>query len=352
MKREQLLDRILGSLTAAGIGDALGAPTEGMSYAEILQIYGSRVENFIDGAVNPYFHNAQVGEVTDDTSQMYEMALALADARGNFKTEDAVKGLLNWADRYPRYYPQMAGPTTRLVVEALRAGEDPLTVGRTGGTPERGSTNGAAMRIAAAGLANPGDLHASIRDAVTMTQISHGTQIGFASACAVACAISAALTDHPDIYDILKAALFGAREGNRLGHQQARVVPGTTVQHKLEKAISVIYDAQTMEEAEARLNDAVGGDSSAAASAVAVAVGLFAAADGDPRKTLIGAANVGADTDTIGCIAGMILGAYCGYAALPDDWVQTFERVNAGFDMKKLAERLTAIAEKKMPVSE
>ncbi len=346
MKKEILLDRILGSLTAAGIGDALGAPTEGMSYAEILKIYGGRVTDFIDGDINPYFHHARVGEVTDDTSQLYEMALALAEAGGDYKIEDAVRGLLNWADRHPRYYPQSAGPTARMAIEALRNGEDPLAVGRGGGNPERGSSNGAAMRIAAAGLVHPGDLEGAVRDAVTMTGISHGTQIGYASACAVACAIAAALVERPDIYDILHAALYGAKEGDRIGRERGRVVPGTTVQHKLEKAISIAYDATAMEEAEARLNDAVGGDSSAAASAVAVAIGLFAAADGDPVKTLVGAANVGADTDTIGCIAGMITGAFCGYAALPKHWVETFERVNTDFDMKKLADLLLPLSAK------
>lgn len=344
MKKEILLDRILGSLTAAGIGDALGAPTEGMSYDEILRLYGGRVTDFIDGGINPYFHHARVGEVTDDTSQLYEMSLALAQAGGRFGTKDAVRGLLNWAEKYPRYYPQSAGPTTRLVVEALRNGEDPIEVGRTGGTPERGSSNGAAMRVAAAGLAHPNDLPGAVRDAVTMTAISHGTQIGYASACAVACAVSAALVEQPDIYDILRAALYGAKEGDRIGREQGRVVPGTTVQHKLEKAIAVAYDAETMEEAEARLNDEVGGDSSAAASAVAVAVGLFAAADGDPEKTLIGAANVGADTDTIGCIAGMIAGAFCGYAALPSRWVGAFEQVNTDFDLKALAALLLPVS--------
>lgn len=350
MKEDMLYDRILGSLVAAGLGDALGAPTEGMSIYEIHQIYGGRVETFIDGAINPYFHNARIGEVTDDTSQLYEMAKAVSDAHGAFTVADAVKGLLSWADNYPRYYPQMAGPTTRLVVEALKRGEDPVVVGKTGGSPERGATNGAAMRVAAAGLSNPGDLDGALADAITMTRISHATQIGYASACAVACGISAALVDRPDLYHILRACLYGAKTGDARGRKEGRIVPGTTVAHKIQQAITIAYDSDTMPEAEQRLNDVVGADSSAAASAVAVAIGLFAAADADVTKTLVGAANVGADTDTIGCIAGMLAGAVNGYAALPIDWRETFFKANPTFDMQTVAAGLLEVTKAKKDI--
>lgn len=351
MTQEQLYNRIRGSLTAAALGDALGAPSEGMSAAEIHAYYGGRIDTFLDGAVNPYFHNARVGEVTDDTSQMMEMAKAVIKANGNFTVADAANGLLSWAENCPKYFPLRAGPTTRLIIEALRRGEDPVAIGRGGGapdgTPERGSTNGAAMRVAAAGLVHPGDIDAAIQDAITMTCVSHGTQLGFASACAVAAGIAAALVDKPDIYHILRACIYGAEKGDTYGRTYGRVAPGTSVRTKLLKAIAIAYDSECMEQAEQRLNDEVGADSSAAASAIAVAIGLFTAADSDPKRTLLGAANVGADTDTIGCIAGMLVGATVGYDALPKDWCATLEQVNPDFDFHTTATQLTAIASRK-----
>jgi ADP-ribosylglycohydrolase len=74
-----------------------------------------------------------------------------------------------------------------------------------------------------------------------------------------------------------------------------------------------------MEEAGQKIEDRIGNDGAIQPS-VADAVGLFAAAGGDPAKTILGGANIGGDTDTIACIAGMLAGAYAGFSALPRGW--------------------------------
>lgn len=343
----ELYDRILGSLYTAAMGDALGAPTETMSAAEIGHYYGGRVTFFVDGAVNPAFHNARVGEISDDTSQLYEMARAVIASGGSFTEEDAAQALLNWADRYPRYYPVCAGPTTRNVIDELRSGKKAVEVGKSRGIgmPERGCSNGAAMHVAPAGLIHPGDPAGALETAITMTRVSHGTQIGYASACAVACAVAQALSPERDVYQVVRAALYGAKEGERRGMLEGTSAPGASVYSRIHKAIGIVYDCETMEEAERRLDERLGGDSSAAAPAVAIAVGLFAAADGDPIKTIVSAANVGGDTDTIGCIAGAIAGAYAGYTALPENWCSFFEQANRDIPLEPIARGLCEIAE-------
>ena len=65
-----MYERILGSLTAAALGDALGAPTEGSSRAEITQHYGGLVRDFQPRAVDASGVGLRPGEVTDDTSQL------------------------------------------------------------------------------------------------------------------------------------------------------------------------------------------------------------------------------------------------------------------------------------------
>lgn len=344
---KEIYDRILGSLYTAAMGDALGAPTETMSGAEIPQYYGGRVTFFVDGAVNPAFHNAGVGEISDDTSQLYEMARAVIASGGNLTAEDAAQALLNWADRYPRYYPICAGPTTRNVIDELKAGKRPEEVGKSRGIgmPERGCSNGAAMHVAPAGLIHPGDPAGALETAITMTKVSHGTQIGYASACAVACAVAQALSPEADVYHVLRAALYGAKEGERRGMLEGTSAPGASVSSRILKAIAISYDCETMEEAERRLDERLGGDSSSAAPAVAVAIGLFAAANGDPIKTIISAANVGGDTDTIGCIAGAIAGAYAGYDALPESWCAFFDRANPEIRLEPIARGLYEIAQ-------
>ena len=176
MQNYNLYDRILGSLTLAGIGDAIGAPSEAMSRDEIQRKYGGRITTFLDGSDNPYALGNAVGEVTDDASQMYEMALAIIRTGGELTAEAAAEAILNWSRNFPRYYPRNAGPTTRHVITELLEGKDPIEIGMTGCEYNRGVSNGAAMRVAGAGLAHPGDWERAARTAIASCRPSHGTQ--------------------------------------------------------------------------------------------------------------------------------------------------------------------------------
>lgn len=338
-----LYDHILGSLTLAGIGDAIGAPTEAMSRDEIAAKYGGRITTFVDGSDNPYALGNAVGEVTDDASQMYEMALAVIRTDGELTVEAAAESILSWSRRYPRYYPRNAGPTTRHVIEELLAGRDPVQIGLTGCEYNRGVSNGAAMRIAATGLAHPGNWEKAARTAITSCRPSHGTQHAFAGACAIACGIAEALTPGAQISGVLRACLWGARTGQQVGEETARRACGVDTREQILRAIRIAYDCTDMEQTERALERAIGNDGSMQTS-VAVSIGLFLAADGDPAKTVLGGANIGGDTDTIACIAGSLAGAWAGYEAIPADWRTLFEKVNPALDFRQAARDLERIA--------
>ena len=346
MYQYNLYDRILGSLTLAGIGDAIGAPSEAMSRDEIHRKYGGRITTFLDGSDNPYALGNAVGEVTDDASQMYEMAQAIIRTRGELTVEAAAEAILNWSKNFPRYYPRNAGPTTRHVITELLAGKDPVEIGMTGCEYNRGVSNGAAMRVAGAGLAHPGCWERAAQTAITSCRPSHGTQHAFAGACAIACGISEALTEGAQISEILRACLFGAETGQRRGEETARRACGVSTREQILRAIRIGYDCGSMEQAEQALEQTIGNDGSMQTS-VAVAIGLFLAADGDPMKTVLGGANIGGDTDTIACIAGSLAGAYAGYAAVPEEWRRLFEEVNPQLRFRETARELEKIASSK-----
>jgi ADP-ribosylglycohydrolase len=343
-----LYDKILGSLVTAGMGDGIGAPSEAMSRAEITARYGGRIETFIDGSDNPYALGNFVGEGTDDTSQMYEMAQAVIATGGHLTTRAVADALLTWTEKYPKYYPRNAGPTTRFVVNELRAGKDPDTVGMTGLEYGRGVSNGAAMRVASAGLIHPGDLDGAIETATIMSRPSHGTQHAYAGAAAIASAIAAALAPGADRLDIVKASLYGAQRGEEIGTATARVASGPSTLPMLTRAIQLGLEADGIEAAEEAIEREVGNDGTIQAS-VAAAMGLFVAADGDPRVTIIGGANLGGDTDTIACIAGSVAGAYRGFSSLPEGWYDIFKAANPAFDMERTAAELEKIARANLP---
>ena len=341
-----LYDRILGSLVTAGMGDGIGAPTEAMSYTEILKKYG-RIEGFVDGSTNVIALGNVPGEITDDASQMFEMARAVIETRGNLTTDAAANALAEWSRNWPKYYPRNAGPTTREIITKILEGEDPVMIAKQGGRYQQGTSNGAAMRIAAAGLCNPGDIQGAIETAVVMTKVSHGTQHAFSGACAIAAGISEALKKESTVHSVLKACVYGAKKGEQIGIAEARTASGARVPLKIIEAIAIAYDNNSMEDIERHLDEQMGSDSSAITPAVAIAIGLFAGADGNSEKTILGGANIGGDTDTIACIAGSLAGAYNGYHVLPDDWKDLFTKANPELDLEWAARELVDIATEK-----
>lgn len=344
MRDQRLYDRILGCMVTAGMGDAIGAPSEAMSRAEIHEKYGGPITTFLDGGDNAYAYGNFIGEVTDDSSQMYEMAKAVISTGGKLTVEAAAKALVVWSESYPKYYPRNAGPTTSHVIDDLKAGKDPIAVGKVGYVYGRGTSNGAAMRVAAAGLCKPGDLDYAVRTAITMTSPSHGTQHAYAGACCISAGIAAAL-DGADLYKVIQACLYGAEEGERLGVLETRIASGPRLLPKIFQAVECAISSHSVDEAGQKMEAAIGNDGSIQVS-VAVAVGLFAAAHGDPAATILGGANIGGDTDTIACIAGMLAGAYSGFSALPEGWYDIFKAANPTLDFETVSKELTAICER------
>lgn len=347
MDTSYLYDRVLGCLVTAGMGDGIGAPSEAMSRSEIVEKYGSRIETFIDGSDNEYALGNDIAEVTDDASQMYEMAKAIVKCGGDLTLQAAADALVAWSEGYPKYYPRNAGPTTSFVINDLKAGMDPVQIGMVGRVYGRGTSNGAAMRVAAAGLVHPGNWQGALDTAVVMSRPSHGTQHAFAGAAAIACGIAEALRAAPDVFAVAKACVWGAKRGEEIGLATARAASGTSQAPVILRAVKLALDSESMPEAEEKIERYVGNDGSIQVS-VAAAIGLFAAAGGDPAKTILGGANIGGDTDTIACIAGMLAGAYKGFAALPDGWWDVFKKANPLLDFETVAGELTEIAAKRL----
>ena len=241
-----LYDRVLGCLLAAGMGDGIGAPTEGLSQDEIAAEYGKAVETFEDGSQNFYSLGNDVAEVTDDASQMYEMAKEIVSCGGVMTPQAAARAVVRWSESYPKYYPRNAGPTTSLVIEDLKNGADPIAAGMQGRRYGRGTSNGASMRVAAAGLTAVGDREKAIANAVAMSRPTHGTQHAFSGACAIACGVTEALKEDADVLSIVQACLYGARRGEEIGLATARRASGCSTVRCIERAVAAALPHEDM----------------------------------------------------------------------------------------------------------
>ncbi|HET7094076.1 MAG TPA: ADP-ribosylglycohydrolase family protein, partial [Thermomicrobiales bacterium] len=198
------------------------------------------------------------------------------------------------------------------------AGEAPEGAGRIGRLTSEGTSNGAAMRVAPAGLAHPGDPEAAVRAALVTCLPSHATNLAVAGAACVAAAVAAALAPGAGLIDVIQAARQGAVEGERLGREHGREVAGPSVAKRLDLALELAATAASLDDAVAAIAATVG-TGLHISEAVPAAVGFVLAAGGDPWLAVVGGANGGDDTDTVACIAGSIAGALAGFGSVPPD---------------------------------
>ncbi|HEX7588847.1 MAG TPA: ADP-ribosylglycohydrolase family protein, partial [Anaerolineae bacterium] len=260
-----LLSKAAGCLAGVALGDALGRATEFMTPDQIRTRWG-RLDHFdlpMDG--HPA-HGDPLGTITDDTEQTLLIARVLAASDGPLTPERVAAAMIEWGKQGLSRY---LGPSTRKAIERLMQGESPLETGK-GGT-----TNGAAMRVAAIGIAHAGDLDAAFKDAIAASIPTHNTHNAIQGATAVACSIAAAMKDQASVEDVLTAARDAAQAGRRWGGWSW----ATPLDKRIELAVRLVTDAPNLESALQSLYDFVGVGMDPAES-VAAAFGVVAAVEG------------------------------------------------------------------------
>ena len=317
--------RAYGALAGLALGDALGMPTQAMSPAQIRAVYG-RITGLVDGdASQPYAPGMPAGSVTDDTEQALLVASLLVRGRGTSSDRVALDAgefahaLLDWEDSMiERGSLDLLGPSTKAALERVRAGEDPLSVGGAG------TTNGAAMRVTPIGIAVSTADPEAFADAVwSSCQVTHATRQGFQSAALVAAAVSMGIDwDTPSASD-MTALLWKALTYVDSLPERGAWTPDPDVVAATRRAMHLV--ANPASSSLECLVEQVG-TSVASAQAIPMAFALLAR-DPSPRA-LLDAANIGGDTDTIGAIAGAILGGALGEQVLPADSLSMIEEVS------------------------
>jgi ADP-ribosylglycohydrolase len=328
---------VLGGLYGAVCGDALGAATEMLSRKQIVDTFG-RVESMLPPDLSPFAAGRAAGQITDDASQLIVLARTVARSHSLTAAEVAA-ALLEWADD-EEMLRRFAGPTTRAAIAQLREGVDPIAVGREAAGFMRGTSDGAAMKVAPVGWANPGDLDGALRDAITVCLPTHATAVAIAGAAAIACGVAWAMEPDASVLSVVRACLWGASEGERLGLEYGRDVAGPSVADRIRLGVSLAASSSDQWEAVDRIARTVGAGLHTA-EAVPAAVASFAAGGGRPKETIVVAANLGDDTDTVACMAGALAGTLSGIAAFPADWLELVTAVN-GLDLGPLAQEFAA----------
>ena len=317
--------RAYGALAGLALGDALGMPTQAMSPEQIRAVYG-RITGLVDGdASQPYAPGMPAGSVTDDTEQALLVASLLVRGRGSssgrvaLDASEFAHALLAWEDSMiQRGSLDLLGPSTKAALERVRAGEDPLSVGGAG------TTNGAAMRVTPIGIAVSTEDPETFADAVwSSCQVTHATRQGFQSAALVAAAVSMGIDTPRSAASDMTALLWKAVSYVDSLPERGAWTPDPDVVAATRRAMQLA--ANPASSSLECLVEQVG-TSVASAQAIPMAFALLAR---DPSpQALLDAANIGGDTDTIGAIAGAILGGLLGVEAFDAAMLAQVERVS------------------------
>lgn len=320
-------DRACGALFGGAIGDAMGMPASFFTRSQIRQRYGF-IRDFLAPGEGQQAHSGlAAGDITDDTQETLILARSLC-RKGTFDREDFLALMAQWAEESGILNTTVIGPSTRRFLEAISQGRDPATGAR------ESRTNGSAMRVAPVGIRFWQDHDECARQAAESSLPSHGSAPCVAGACAVACAVAAGIRGGYRPEEILDFAHRGALYGESRGHD----IPAPSVARRIQLARELV-DRCRAQGFEACIDElcAIIGAGMEVWQSVPLALGIFYAAEGDPRQAILGAVNAGDDADTNASIAGAVAGAYGGAGALPESWCRTLKERES---LSRLAQQL------------
>jgi ADP-ribosylglycohydrolase len=326
MNHDDLIRRARGALLGVAIGDAMGAPVEGRSAADIRALYGG---------ITGFVSDAAIG--TDDTDFTLFNALLLAEY-GSRITVAQVEA--EWRDKLlaPGRAYRPGGFSDVVSTRNLAAG---LHAPQSGLWGHQMWSDGVAMAISPAGIVAAGRPALAAQLAITLGCVSNGRD-GLWAAQAVAAAIAVAMVGASP-HAMLDAALSAVPADSWTGRSLRRAAAiCDRLSDDLDTALQQLSDELVV--GWWPWADLV-------TEAVPLAFGAFLAAKGEFHRAVPAGVSLGRDADTIGAIVGSLAGAYGGVDALPAAWAARAAMspgacigVVAGTDIAALAEGLIARA--------
>jgi ADP-ribosylglycohydrolase len=291
---DDLKRRARGSLLGVAIGDAMGAPCEGMTAQAIRQAHGT---------VTGFLSDEAVG--TDDTDFTLFNAHIILTHGPDVRLD---QGEAEWRDKLlsGAYEYRPGGFSDVIATRNLQAG---LHAPQSGAFNHQMWSDGVAMAISAAGIACAGRPEAAAHLAETLGSVSNARD-GVYAAQAVAAAISVGMTGASP-GDMLSTALSYVPADSWTARALQRVQDLNLPQMELEQALQAI---------EQHILIAWWPWADLATEAIPAAMAVFVACQGDFVRAVPAGVRLGRDADTIGAIVGSLAGAYGGDNAIPDDW--------------------------------
>ncbi len=339
-----LYQKVFGLLIGGAIGDAFGIRVEMMHYLDIQEQYG-HIEHFDPipwrtpskqppgEQWNPFgvqpqneqgYHplgrwSREVGAYTDDMRYRLMIYQAILRKQGPINGTDLAEEWLNYrlmVEGAKDHQPTLSWPGPERAYARIVASLPNLA---QMATTQRFCRSGWDAPL---GLLHPG-------------QPVEAARIGYSMAVAVATALSTSATMETVIDQVLKyAGSLDSQAGEftgrltRLLDIAAHCPDVYSLREPFYKQFLVSFPPW---------------DGVFPLEMVPCAIAMCYIAKGDARQAIIGATNIGRDTDTIAAIAGELMGVLYGAQALPSDWTEKVLQLNPNPDLAQMAGDLSAL---------
>lgn len=300
--RGELFNKVYGCLLGGLIGDAMGAPAEGLTYQQVAEQFGW-LDDF-------------EGAGTDDSAIKLILCEAIIENGGYVTADEFAAAFLR---NKQQYYDLFYIPVQNMFHKVESKLALPVYAGL--GNMHSSST---AMSIAPLGLINACNPRQAAMEAFDVAGLIHAGDSGFCrdGACAIAAAIAEAMNPAATVDSVLQAAtayLHPTSSAEMIGW----------IRRTLELAQRTGgYERFREEFYRSNLGDII----SDSRETVPCVFALFYLSQGDPERAIMAGANFGRDADTIGTMIGALSGAFKGAAGLKREWVA---RIEAGYGKKQ-----------------
>lgn len=359
-------ERVKGVLLSTALGDAMGAPVEKLSYEEIKEQYG-RVESLHTkwykddlGFEESLGKKRGNGIVTDDTLmtlalcnvyQIEQRHLDAYDMANEFAKEIAFRKVyIPEFDRQAMLIERLFYPEKHIFLRNVLANCDP----REGGYGNMINC-GAAMYIAPIGIVNAGNPKGAYDEAISFA-MAHQASYGLEAAGVLAACVSKAFEPTTTIADIVEVAIHYAKDGTKAAIQEITDLAKELKEKNASMDEVVAAFHQCLEKFSPMKNDVhrkiekLGMPSNHytpsrvwSIEELPIALGFIVYNDGEFYKTIYDGINSGRDTDSIGVMIGVILGAMYGSSVITDEDITSLEVANQ-LDFNQLTDAFSAVA--------
>lgn len=319
-------ERVVACLKALASGDAIGKQTEMLPHADVRHWYPDGISGFHGrpGDIIPRYagnpkHEWRIGETTDDTEQTLAIARALLTAQGVSHTA--------------------VGRELLRCRKSVHPGVKSMWTFHELGDPSRTASDGdgcgAAMRVAPVGmLYSPERFNELVRGAYESSIPTHGGPLAICAAAAVAGAISAAL-EGMHAAEVLDLAIRAARDAEAFtSASKSKGAP--TIAFLIQEMHADLsgYDTLVVSDlAEKYFPDKP-------ETKVPLAINLALITESAERTVLL-AANLGGDADSVASIGAAVAGALRP-DSVNDAWFGVVQAVN-GDDFVGIAHALAQL---------